>query len=344
MVTEADKKAYLETHQQPFFEDLEFFKRRLFWRDREDELKMEISIKEPMIQRAPTFEDLSQPIPEDLKLWIDKQDCPIQELDSHTRQFRDEGVCVIPGLIPEEICDKYWNERLAFDNDFSVYSGNYMALESMRKLLLYPELMKILNKLIGKPMTLDFVLSGIKSSLREWHQDFYLLPGYVNIDYLAVWVAVNDITPEMGPFEYAVGSHKEPPFRRELVWKYIPPDLRDNPMWPNFAHKFVTPAYADLLSNRNYGSRYFLPKKGDVLIWHSCLIHQGSRPINQEILRPGLIGHYYSIYAQQQRGRNNILYDNDNKLGLYYGRHIGEQETHSEQIATYYEIAKSLRS
>ena len=40
------------------------------------------------------------------------------------------------------------------------------------------ELVELVEKLIGMPLALFLSLSGLRSSRRQWHQDFYLKPGY----------------------------------------------------------------------------------------------------------------------------------------------------------------------
>ena len=67
-----------------------------------------------------------------------------------------------------------------------------------------------IEMLIGTPMGLNLALTGWRSTTRTWHQDDYLNPPYINCHYAAVWIALEDIDPDCGMFEFVPGSHKWP--------------------------------------------------------------------------------------------------------------------------------------
>ena len=80
---------------------------------------------------------------------------------------------------------------------------------------------------------LHLVLSGWVSSERTWHQDDYLNPDFVNSHYAAVWVALRDISPDCGPFQFVRGSHKWPLTRRDKVLANCPvKTTAADPAWP----------------------------------------------------------------------------------------------------------------
>jgi phytanoyl-CoA hydroxylase len=45
----------------------------------------------------------------------------------------------------------------------------------------------------------------------------------------------------------------------------------------------------------NYEKKVFLPKKGDVLLWHAALVHEGTPINNAQLTRKSLVTHYTSI-------------------------------------------------
>jgi len=47
------------------------------------------------------------------------------------------------------------------------------------------------------------------------------------------------------------------------------------------------------VQRRGYGEERFLPRKGEVLIWHANLLHGGSAVINQCRSRWSQVSHYY---------------------------------------------------
>ena len=182
------------------------------------------------------------------------------------------------------------------DPKFSVWGGSYMGIPSMRDVCLYPELVQLVEKLIGMPLGLFLSLSGLRSSRRQWHQDFYLKPGYENVNYLAVWIALGDVHPDSGPYEFVPGSHRLPTMRHELVHEWLQPDERVAVgAAPRIAERFVTAACNEMIAERGLEVRQFVPKRGDVLVWHHSLLHQGSDPVNPQLIRPGVIAHFNSV-------------------------------------------------
>ncbi|ERN41674.1 protein involved in biosynthesis of mitomycin antibiotics/polyketide fumonisin [Rubidibacter lacunae KORDI 51-2] len=288
-------------------------KRPLQLAQQECRLYREIALRRPARSGMPSYEDLSLPIPESIKLPIDREEIDVpRHSDLDCQQFREEGVLIKPGFVPEALTAAYLEKRRAIkDPEFSVWGGSYMAVPEMRAVALYTPLMKLLKKLIGREMGLFLTLSGLQTTKRTWHQDYYLKPAYTNVEYVAVWIALDSIHPESGPFEYIPGSQKWPPMRRELVWEYLQPEQRDTPGWPRYAEAFVTPAYQDAIAHSGIEPRQFVGQRGDILIWHHSLVHQGSLARNPELERPGLIAHYASL--QQLQLDRKTLQQSENK-------------------------------
>jgi ectoine hydroxylase-related dioxygenase (phytanoyl-CoA dioxygenase family) len=172
----------------------------------------------------------------------------------------------------------------------------------MRDLALYPPLMEKMKHLIGEDMLLHLCLTGWVSTERQWHQDEYLSPDFVCSWYAAVWIALDTITPDSGPFEYVPGSHSWPLVNGEKVRGFMTPEERAmcDPVtgtkdWPKLAERFVTPAFEDEIKKRRANVVPFLAEKGDVLIWHGRLAHQGSLAKERGKPRRSLIAHYTGV-------------------------------------------------
>lgn len=112
--------------------------------------------------------------------------------------------------------------------------------------------------------------------------------------YVAVWMALDDIDPDSGIFEFVPGSHRWPLMRGEKVRAALPPDQQHG-LWPRYAEELVTPLFDARIAETGLPIRKFHAKKGDVLIWHARLAHRGSLPKVPGALRPALIVHYSSI-------------------------------------------------
>ena len=141
-------------------------------------------------------------------------------------------------------------------------------------------------------MLLHLTLTGWVSTERNWHQDDYLNPPFVNSWYAAVWVALDRIDPDSGPFEYVPGSHAWPLLRGDKVRAHMleeEAEARDPEtgagLWPTLSEKLVVPAIEAELASKQSRTEHFLAEKGDVLIWHGRLMHRGSSPRRTDLLR-----------------------------------------------------------
>jgi len=171
-----------------------------------------------------------------------------------------------------------------------------------------PEMHAVIMDLIGEELGLHFTLTPFVSTDRAWHQDEYLNPPETYGRYIAAWIAVGDVPEGSGPFEFAPGSHKLPPVSREKVMPYLKTEFRlghsPNYDWSIHSSMYVTPAYFFKMVEENLPIVRFLGRKGDVLLWHSRLIHRGSPAKITSLARPGVIGHYSPIRTTRWFGND----------------------------------------
>ena len=57
----------------------------------------------------------------------------------------------------------------------------------------------------------------------------------------------------------------------------------------------MTPLFEQLIEDADLQIEDFIAKKGDVLLWHSRLMHRGSTPNDPDIQRRSCIAHYSGI-------------------------------------------------
>ena len=69
----------------------------------------------------------------------------------------------------------------------------------------------------------------------------------------------------------------------------------DDPSWPWDSERLLTPFFEREVAERGLTVQRFLGKKGDVLIWHSRLVHRGSPPDRPSAERRALIAHYSAV-------------------------------------------------
>lgn len=250
-----------------------------------------------------TFEALSEMPSENHLPWLDKSysvNAPrgvvMEGFAREITAWRQDGFVVLPKLLPEPLMDAYHEVRSRLRKPGGWRSPvPYMHYSQIRDICLYRPLADLLGCLIGAPMGLHLNLTGYVSTEREWHQDDYLNPPHVMAHYVAVWMALDDVSPDCGPFEFVRGSHRWPLLRREKVLAQMDPGAINDQNWPTRAEAIVTPACIAEIKRRGAQVEQFIGKKGDVLIWHGRLLHQGARAKIPGTTRKALIAHYSAI-------------------------------------------------
>lgn len=256
-----------------------------------------------------SFEQLSEVIPDEQKPPLDRTVIPsdFQVVDECQMVWRETGRLRIPRLISDEAVDAYCTRFIhdrgghaSPDRHAWRHDTPYMDIDEIKDICLDQNLMTIMEALVGYQMGLHLNLIEWTSTERDWHQDDYLNPDFINSHYAAVWFALDDIHPDSGPFQYVPGSHRWPMLRRQRVYDAAPPEMKAMPGWntdwPSLTQGFVAEACEEEIRRRGAEVHEFLPAtKGDVLIWHGGLIHRGSRPKVRGMERRALIAHYSSL-------------------------------------------------
>jgi Phytanoyl-CoA dioxygenase (PhyH) len=234
---------------------------------------------------TPNYESLAEEIEDAGRPWLDRRHVDEAALDDECRHWRENGYLVLPGALPHDLIDRYSDrfERYHCLAGFQTPTP-YEHVAELRDLALYPPVIDRINKLIGDEMVLHLNLTGWISSERNWHQDDYLNSPEINGWYLAIWMALDDVSPDSGPFQFIPGSHRWPVLRRDRVQALMTPeqaamDAADlNAAWTLFTQDHVAAVVEQRRQEMGMPYESFLAKKGDVLIWHACLHHRGSQP------------------------------------------------------------------
>ncbi len=157
-------------------------------------------------------------------------------------------------------------------------------------------------------------------------------PENVGENYIAAWIALDDVSPDAGPFEYVAGSHRWPVIERAKVWSRMRalgqnPEL---PTWPSDSQDWVGRACEDEIKVREAPITKFLGKRGDVLLWHASLVHRGSKPLNSVIERRALISHYSSIHARPDMPHLKRMTNGSFYFDFAHGYTEPEESTHKK--------------
>jgi ectoine hydroxylase-related dioxygenase (phytanoyl-CoA dioxygenase family) len=224
--------------------------------------------------------------------------------------WNENGFVIKKGLLPEELMTAY--EKCWIENNAEIIDGEmsmirpggwpdctpYRRHPEVMDILMYKEIHETMEELIGEPAGVHLNLTGWTSTTRNWHQDTYLNPPHVGDYYVAIWIALETIHPDAGPFQLVPGSHKWRTVTQEKILAALSPDERDY-QWPRYSERLLTPIFEHIIEERNAEVLTYLPERGDVLFWHGRLLHRGSKPNVPGMVRKSLIAHFSGINHRQ---------------------------------------------
>ena len=272
-----------------------------------------------------TFKKLKGHFKDEKLPWLDRENTPNPDLLSNaSKLWRRNGFLIVKNLIEHELLDEYCQDWILHNRINNSRPGGYPGptphdhVDSLLRIGTHQKIREITKHLIGEEMGLHLCLTGWKSTERNWHQDGYLNPDENFDHYVAAWVALDDIHPDSGPFEFIPGSHKLPRITQNKAKNHLQPHERDSDLWPTYSERFLTPLFESLRATHNLQSQRFLAKKGDVLFWHSRLMHRGSAPKNIDLDRKTAILHYSGIHHRPDFDRSNFTKKQYADQGWYW--------------------------
>jgi hypothetical protein len=207
-----------------------------------------------------------------------------------------DGYVVIPRLIPGDLIDRYKDEWVVYSPAPGGWPDPipYMRHPALRDLVTCEPLAEVLEELTGEPMGVHLNLTGWVSTERDWHADQYLNEPFVGGYYTAVWIALDDIHPDSGPFQYVPGSHRWPPVSQAKI-RHLLGDKGDTPDWPKYSEAILTELYEQKIREEGLTIESHIPKRGTCLVWHGRLLHRGSVANTWGMTRRSCIAHFSGI-------------------------------------------------
>jgi hypothetical protein len=163
-------------------------------------------------------------------------------------------------------------------------------------LVLDPTLHRYASLILGETAVATQSLYFEFGSQQPLHRDSTVVPTPEFGRLVAAWIALEDITPESGPLAYVPGSQKFEfyPFR---PGEYCYDPSRHSGQDVEAAVNF----YDEQLRRSGLPTHRFLARRGEVLLWHSALMHGGTPPLSPERTRKSLVIHYSTLCTQPTR-------------------------------------------
>jgi len=175
----------------------------------------------------------------------------------------------------------------------------YLSFPGIRGFALDRGLTPILAGLLGDTPVLCNTLSLDYGTEQGMHADSLYMTPPRESPLVATWTALEDGHPDAGPLEYVPGSHRIAPYRfsdgrlTEVAGEYG--------AWESYIGHHV--ARLGLVKQQ------FLPRKGDVFIWHGQLLHGGGKRNDAGRTRRSLVCHYFTVGASRAAGYKLVLED-----------------------------------
>lgn len=137
-------------------------------------------------------------------------------------------------------------------------------------------------------------LTFYKGSQQPIHIDYPYVRCQTPAAHLAAsWVPLEDIHPDSGPLAYYPSSHHED-ISGFFDWGdgsiLLEPESTRTPIE-------LSEYLAERMRSAGVAQRVYCPRKGDVLVWHGNLSHEGTAIRNAALTRKSYVTHYTSLGA-----------------------------------------------
>lgn len=223
----------------------------------------------------------------------------------------DNGVLILPGFYSQEVIDDFlalqadvWNAlpsnvvvddliagRRCYMSSLSEADRKhrfkvndlFLNYDKVRSISLEPRLVEVLETLLSDIPVLCNTLSFDYGSGQDLHIDSLYMTPLTDNRLVATWIALEDCQPEAGPLRYLLGSHKIPIFKFSTGTPHVVD--QEFHLWQEHVDTHV--------AQMGLKEETFMPRKGDLLIWHGQLLHGGSPILNPNRTRKSLVSHYY---------------------------------------------------
>ena len=291
-------------------------------------------------------------------LWIDKTDQKLvarqiaaigdRQLRSEVEDFNRDGYVILRGAVDHAVIDRYLREyEIAastpdtllistpghsrptepFDSVLTHQPGTKvldsgMMLATGPHLCFAPRLSQFLKMLFQETALAFQTLHFEMGSVQGIHQDTsYVVVDKDPLKLIASWTALEDVEAGTGELTYYVGGHRLPEYVYSRSFKHFNFD-RDGPQQHDTHYREL---HAEA-TRRGLVQSTFLPKKGDVLLWHADLPHGGSVVTAPGRTRRSLVTHYcpmsltpyyFRFIAESRRKKVSAVGDNG-MCSMYY--------------------------
>jgi ectoine hydroxylase-related dioxygenase (phytanoyl-CoA dioxygenase family) len=150
-------------------------------------------------------------------------------------------------------------------------------------------LVSVLSFLLDKGVRPFQTINFIRGSGQRAHSDSIHMTTYPLGYLIAVWIALEDTSPDSGPLFYYPGSHRLPYLLNEDFNEGSTSLLLGRKEYGDYEDRIE-----QSIREKQLEKEVFIARKGDVLIWHANLIHGGMPILDPLLTRKSMVIHYYA--------------------------------------------------
>lgn len=148
--------------------------------------------------------------------------------------------------------------------------------------------LEILSRVYGRRAWPFQTLNFPVGTQQHYHSDSVHFSSVPERFMCGVWVALEDVPEDAGPLVYYPGSHRWPILYNEMIGFYSGESGAKEP-----TQEIYEEAWERLVRASRIEPHYFLPKRGQALIWSANLLHGGAAHKNPELTRWSQVTHYF---------------------------------------------------
>jgi hypothetical protein len=154
--------------------------------------------------------------------------------------------------------------------------------------LVFPApVLRFLSQIYERPPVVFQTMTMRKGSQENLHIDTGPLTLTEPMSIAASWVALEDVQPKSGEFQFIPGSHRLPELLHYGTDKGHHGDFKE--------YDKILQTTLQMCDQMGLKTKTFMAKKGDVLIWHADLMHGGAPIQDRTRTRKSLVAHFMPL-------------------------------------------------
>ena len=255
-------------------------------------------------------------------LWVDRSDAHSILRDRQARgivseseaepiaHYIDHGYAVFPRAVdanliaeyltlfdqvwedpPKSMTARHGGEVLPLTRDLydkvAKVNGVHHYFPRAGELIFPPPVLRFLTQIYDRPPVAFQTMTMRLGSEEPLHIDTGPLPLTEPMSLTGAWIALQDIQPSSGEFQFVPGSHLLPELLVNGVMKAHHGDMAE--------YGRILTETRRMCDERGLKTENFMATTGDVLIWHADLMHGGAIIEDRKRTRKSMVAHYMPL-------------------------------------------------